>query len=77
MEYEPVVGIEVHAQLLTKSKMFCGCSADYMGAPPTYPCCPVCLLTGDHQNGVEEARHGLKRRRELVIIYLESLGERG
>jgi len=43
MEYEPVIGIEVHAQLLTKSKMFCGCSTDYMGAPPNTHVCPVCL----------------------------------
>ena len=43
MEYEPVIGIEVHAQLLTKSKMFCGCSTDYIGAPPNTHVCPVCL----------------------------------
>ncbi len=43
MGYEPVIGIEVHAQLLTKSKMFCGCSTDYMGAPPNTHVCPVCL----------------------------------
>jgi aspartyl-tRNA(Asn)/glutamyl-tRNA(Gln) amidotransferase subunit B len=43
MEFEPVIGLEVHAQLLTKSKMFCGCSADYAGAPPNSHVCPVCL----------------------------------
>ena len=43
MEYEPVIGLEVHAQLLTQSKMFCGCSADYAGAPPNTHVCPVCL----------------------------------
>ncbi len=41
--YEPVIGLEVHAQLLTESKMFCGCSADYMGSPPNSNTCPVCL----------------------------------
>ena len=41
-EYEPVIGLEVHAQLLTKSKMFCSCSAQYGGEPNTQVC-PVCL----------------------------------
>jgi aspartyl-tRNA(Asn)/glutamyl-tRNA(Gln) amidotransferase subunit B len=41
--YEPVIGLEVHAQLLTASKMFCGCSADYLGRPPNSNTCPVCL----------------------------------
>ena len=35
--------MEVHAQLLTKTKMFCRCSADYQGAPPNTHTCPVCL----------------------------------
>lgn len=43
MEFEPVIGLEVHAQLLTKSKTFCSCSADYAGAPPNTHTCPVCL----------------------------------
>ena len=43
MDFEPVIGLEVHAQLLTHSKMFCGCSADYAGAPPNTHVCPVCL----------------------------------
>jgi aspartyl-tRNA(Asn)/glutamyl-tRNA(Gln) amidotransferase subunit B len=43
MELEPVIGLEVHAQLLTQSKMFCGCSADYSGAPANTHVCPVCL----------------------------------
>lgn len=43
MEYEVVIGIEAHAQLLTKTKMFCGCSADYSAASPNTHVCPVCL----------------------------------
>ncbi len=43
MNYETVIGLEVHAQLLTKSKMFCGCSADYASAPPNTHVCPVCM----------------------------------
>ena len=41
--YEVVVGMEVHAQLLTHSKMFCGCAASYQGASPNSLVCPVCL----------------------------------
>ena len=41
-KYEMVVGLEVHVQLKTRSKMYCGCSADF-GAPPNVNTCPVCL----------------------------------
>jgi len=41
--YEPVIGIEVHSQLKTASKMFCPCSTEYDGAPPNTHVCPVCL----------------------------------
>ncbi|MBN1160884.1 MAG: Asp-tRNA(Asn)/Glu-tRNA(Gln) amidotransferase subunit GatB [Dehalococcoidales bacterium] len=43
MKYETVIGLEVHAQLLTRSKMYCSCSADYASAPPNTHVCPVCL----------------------------------
>jgi aspartyl-tRNA(Asn)/glutamyl-tRNA(Gln) amidotransferase subunit B len=42
MEYEPVIGLEVHVQLKTRSKMFCGCATEF-GAPPNTQVCPVCL----------------------------------
>ncbi len=41
--YETIIGLEVHAQILTRSKMFCGCSADYAAAPPNTHVCPVCM----------------------------------
>jgi aspartyl-tRNA(Asn)/glutamyl-tRNA(Gln) amidotransferase subunit B len=40
--YEPVIGLEVHVQLLTESKIFCSCSTRF-GAPPNTNVCPVCL----------------------------------
>ena len=43
MEYETVIGLEVHVQLLTQSKMFCSCRADYQAAPPNSLVCQVCL----------------------------------
>jgi len=42
MRYEPVIGLEIHAQLLTATKIFCGCSTRF-GAPPNTNVCPVCL----------------------------------
>jgi aspartyl-tRNA(Asn)/glutamyl-tRNA(Gln) amidotransferase subunit B len=42
VEYEPVIGMEVHVELQTRSKMFCGCVVDFGGEPNTR-CCPVCL----------------------------------
>ena len=41
--WETVIGIEVHTQLLTRSKMFCGCANDYAGSEPNTHVCPVCL----------------------------------
>jgi aspartyl-tRNA(Asn)/glutamyl-tRNA(Gln) amidotransferase subunit B len=38
-----VIGLEVHAQLATRTKLFCACRADYFQAPPNSHCCPVCL----------------------------------
>ena len=40
-DYEAVIGLEVHAQLLTQTKMFCGCSAAFGGSPNSYTC-PIC-----------------------------------
>lgn len=42
IEYEPVIGMEVHVELQTNSKMFCGCEVGFGGDPNTR-CCPVCL----------------------------------
>ena len=43
MNYEPVIGLEVHAELSTRSKMFCGCAVvDSVSAPPNTSVCPVC-----------------------------------
>jgi len=42
VDYDVVIGLEVHAQLLTRSKIFCGCSTAF-GAPPNTQVCPVCM----------------------------------
>lgn len=39
--YEAVIGLEVHLHLKTRTKMFCGCRADYFGAEPNTHTCPV------------------------------------
>jgi aspartyl-tRNA(Asn)/glutamyl-tRNA(Gln) amidotransferase subunit B len=43
VKYEAVIGLEVHSQLITQSKMFCSCSASYANAEPNTHCCPVCM----------------------------------
>ncbi|MGH3484133.1 MAG: Asp-tRNA(Asn)/Glu-tRNA(Gln) amidotransferase subunit GatB, partial [Nocardioidaceae bacterium] len=58
-EYDPVLGLEVHVELNTTSKMFCGCSTEF-GAEPNTQVCPVCLglpgaLPVANERGVESA----------------------
>src|SRR5690242_14899970 len=43
MTLEPVIGLEIHVQLKTKSKMFCGCDNHAEDAPPNTSVCPVCM----------------------------------
>ena len=57
--YEPVIGLEVHAQMRSRTKLFCGCPTEY-GAPPNEHTCPVCLalpgaLPVPNQNAIELA----------------------
>lgn len=42
MEYEVVIGLEIHAELATKSKIYCGCTTEFGGEPNTH-CCPGCM----------------------------------
>jgi aspartyl-tRNA(Asn)/glutamyl-tRNA(Gln) amidotransferase subunit B len=60
MDYEVTIGLEVHAQILTASKMFCGCSAEYWDAAPNTHVCPVCMglpgaLPVTNRRAVEQA----------------------
>jgi aspartyl-tRNA(Asn)/glutamyl-tRNA(Gln) amidotransferase subunit B len=67
VEFEPVIGLEVHAQLLTSTKIFCGCSAAF-GAPPNTNVCAVCL-------GLPGALPVLNRRAvELAVRAALALG---
>lgn len=42
-QFRPVIGLEIHAELRTNSKMFCGCPAEHFGKAPNTQTCPVCL----------------------------------
>ena len=65
--YEPVIGLEIHLQLSTRTKMFCGCALSFGDAPNTHTC-PICL---GHPGtlpvtNAEAVHYGLAAARQLV-----------
>ena len=66
-KYQPVIGLEVHVQLLTRTKAFCGCKNEYGGEPNTHTC-PTCL-------GLPGALPVLNRQMvEFAVLAAEALG---
>lgn len=66
IEYEPVIGMEVHVELQTNSKMFCGCEVGFAGEPNTR-CCPVCLGLPGSLPVVNERAIGLMAKAALAL----------
>lgn len=62
MNYDVIIGLEIHAELLTKSKMFCACDNDAAGKAPNTTVCPICLA---HPGTLPQPN---KRAIELVIL---------
>ncbi|HEX6051347.1 MAG TPA: hypothetical protein VFZ21_18830, partial [Gemmatimonadaceae bacterium] len=65
-KYEMVVGLEVHVQLRTRTKLFCNCSAEF-GAPPNRNTCPVCLALPGSLPVLNEAAVELATRAALAL----------
>ncbi len=56
MEFEPVIGLEVHAQLLTDSKIFCGCSTKFGASPNSHTCPDLPRHAGGIARSEQESR---------------------
>ena len=75
-KYEPVIGLEVHVQLGTRTKIFCGCPTSF-GAPPNTNVCPVCLGLARRSAGPQpgsrrtrhEGRHGSELRHPAAFPF--------
>lgn len=57
--YEMVIGLEVHVELKTKTKIFCACPTTF-GAAPNTQCCPVCMGLSGHAAGAQSAGGALR-----------------
>ena len=73
--YETVIGLEVHAQMTTKTKIFCSCKADSWEQPPNTNVCPVCLgLPGSLGADLFPLRGGSRQPEGLVGFLLGLVG---
>ena len=69
MEFEPVIGLEIHVQMDTKTKMFCSCPVEF-GAEPNSNVCPVCL-------GLPGSLPVINRRAYFItfaVVYMDEAG---
>ena len=81
-EWEPVIGLEIHVQLQTRTKMFCGCALSF-GEPPNTRTCPVCLglpgslpVANERAVQIDDVRLSLEAgERELCLIRMHGVLE--